>query len=59
MLQFLYVVLSERSFDSLTGQEERASVERRVVAGHLQDTVCLSNERWGNKQQTFHLVHFV
>jgi hypothetical protein len=39
-----YVELSERSFDSSTGQGERASVELPVVAGHLQDIVGLSNE---------------
>jgi hypothetical protein len=59
MLQFHCVVLSERSCDSSTGQGERASVERPIAAGHLQDTVGLSNERGKKKQQTFHLVHFV
>ena len=41
MLRFLDVVLSERSFDLSTGQEERASVEHPVAVGHLQDTVSL------------------
>ena len=45
MLQFRCVVLSEQSCDSSTGQGERASVERPVAAGHLQNTVSLSNER--------------
>ena len=53
MLQFHYVVLSERSCDSSTGQGERASVERPVAAGHLQDTVGLSNERWEKNNKRF------
>jgi hypothetical protein len=36
MLRFLYVVPFERSFDSWTDWEERASVERPFAAGHLQ-----------------------
>jgi hypothetical protein len=52
-LQFPYVVLSERSFDSSTGQEEKASVERRAVAGHLQDTVGIRNERVGENNKRF------
>ena len=52
-LQFPYVVLSERSFDSSTGQEEKASVERRVAAGHLQDTVGIRNERVGKNNKRF------
>ena len=39
------VALSERSCDSLTGQGERASSERPIAAGHLQDTVGLGSER--------------
>jgi hypothetical protein len=35
MLQFLYVVPFERSFDSSTDWGERASVERPFAAGHL------------------------
>jgi hypothetical protein len=42
--QSRYVVLSERSCDSSTGQGERASVELPVGAGHLQDAIGLSNE---------------
>jgi hypothetical protein len=45
MLRSQAVVLSEQSCDSSTGQGERASVERPVGAGHLQDAVCLSNEK--------------
>jgi hypothetical protein len=45
MLRFLYVVLSKRSFDSSTDQEETASVERPFAAGRLQNTVGLGNER--------------
>jgi len=47
MLRFHCVVLSERSYNSSKDQGERASVEHRIAAGHLQDTVSLSNERWG------------
>jgi hypothetical protein len=43
-LQYHYVVLSERSCDSLTGQGGRAIVELPVGADHLQDTVGLNNE---------------
>ena len=42
MLQFQYVVLSERSCDSSMGQEETATVERPVAADHLQGTFGLS-----------------
>jgi hypothetical protein len=59
MLRFLYVVLSKRSTDLSTGQGETASVQRPVVAGHLQNTVGLSNERGEEKQQTFVLVYFI
>jgi hypothetical protein len=59
MLPSHCVVLSEQSCDSLTGQEQRASVERPVAVGHLQDTVGLGNDGWGKKRQTFHLVYFV
>ena len=52
-LQFPYVVLSEQSFDSSTGQEEKASVERRVVAGHLQDTIGIINERVEKNNKRF------
>jgi hypothetical protein len=39
MQQFHYVVLSERSFDSSTGQGEKASVEPPIAVVHLHDTV--------------------
>ncbi len=45
MLQFLYAVLSERSFDSLTGQGERANVEPPIAIVHLvRDSVDLGNK---------------
>ena len=44
MLPSLHVVLSEQSYDSSTGREERASVERPVAAGHLRHAVGPSNE---------------
>jgi hypothetical protein len=47
MPQSLCIGLSKQSYDSSTGQAERATVERRIVAGHLQDTVGLSKERYG------------
>ena len=56
VLQFHCVVLSGQSCDSSMGQEERARVERRFAAGHLQDTIGLATKK-GRKQQTFHLVH--
>jgi hypothetical protein len=59
MLQFLYVVLSKRSFDSSTDQGETATVGHPYAAGHLQNTVGLGNEMGGEKQQTFDLVRFV
>jgi hypothetical protein len=49
MPRFLYVVLSERSFDSSTGREERASVEPPIAVVHLQDIVGLGNEMWRGK----------
>jgi len=58
MLRFLYAALSKRSSDLSMDQGETANVERPFAAGHLQNTVGLGNER-GEKQQTFHLVHFV
>jgi hypothetical protein len=51
MLQFQRVVLSEQSCDLSTGQGERASVEHRVAAGHLQDAVGLSSKMWGNNER--------
>ena len=60
MLQFLYVVISKRSSDSLTDQGETTNVERRFAAGHLQNTVGFGNGKEGEeKRQTFHLVHLV
>jgi len=58
MLQFLYVVLFEQSFDLSTDQEERASVEPPIAVDHLQD--CWTWQRTAEgKQQTFRLVYFV
>ena len=51
MLRFLYIVLSKRSFDLSTDQGETANVEDRFVAGHLQNTVSLGNER-GERETT-------
>jgi hypothetical protein len=45
------VVLSEQSHDSSKGQGERASVECPIVAGHLQDTVNLSNKLLGGDER--------
>ena len=60
MLRFLYVVLSKRSSDSSTDQEETASVERPFAADHLQNTVGFGNEGGVcEEQQTFYLVAFV
>ena len=62
MLHFYGVVISEQSCGSLTGQGEKASVERHIAAGHLQDTVVSGSQqrKEGERQeQTFHLVHFV
>ena len=44
-------MLSKRSFDLSTDQGETASVEHFFVAGHLQNTVSLGNER-GERQTT-------
>jgi hypothetical protein len=44
MQQFLYIVLSERSFDSSTGQGERASVEPPIAVVHLHDIIRHGNE---------------
>ncbi len=43
MQQFLYAVLSERSFDSSMGQAERAIVEPPIAVAHLQGIVGLGN----------------
>jgi hypothetical protein len=40
------VEISEQICDSLMGQGERASAERRIAAGHLQGVVGLSKEWW-------------
>ena len=48
MLQSLCVELSERIYDLSMGQEGRASAERRIAAGHLQNAVTLSSE-WRGK----------
>jgi hypothetical protein len=48
MPQFHCVVPSKQSCDLLTGQGERASIELPIAAGHLQDTVGLSNEMLGD-----------
>jgi hypothetical protein len=58
MLQFHCVVLSEWSCDSLMGQGERASVERRIAAGHLQDAVGLSDKNI-RSWRTFRLIYIV
>jgi hypothetical protein len=44
MLQFRYVVPSEKRCDLSTGQGEKASAGCPIAAGHLQDTVGLGNE---------------
>ena len=61
MLQFLYVVLSKRSFDSSTDQEERASIGPLAAVGHLQDAVSSDSrqESIEGKQQTLYLIHLV
>jgi hypothetical protein len=53
MLRFLYVVLSERSFDSSTGQGERASVEPPIAVVHLQDLVGLGKEMLRGNNERF------
>ena len=44
MLRFQYVVLPKRSYGSSTGQGGRASAERPIAAGHLQDSFRIGNE---------------
>ena len=44
MKQFQCVVISERSRDSWKDRGERASVERPIAVGRLQDTVNLGNK---------------
>ena len=60
MPQSLYVELSKRSCDSSKGQVERAIVERRIVGGHLQDTVGLGNKRCrgGNNERFILFISF-
>jgi hypothetical protein len=53
MLQFPYVVLSERSFDSSTGQGEKASVELPIAVVHLQDNVDLDNRTYWENDKRF------
>jgi hypothetical protein len=53
MLRFLYVVLSERSFDLSTGQGARASFEPPIAGVHLQDLVRLSNEMLSGNSERF------
>ena len=53
MLRFLYVVLSERSFDSSTGQGERASVEPPIAVVHLQHIVGPSNKMLKGNNERF------
>jgi hypothetical protein len=53
MQQFLYVVLSERSFDSSMGQGERASVEPPIAVVRLHDIVGLGNEMYRKNNQRF------
>ena len=60
MLQFLYVVLSKRSFDSSKGQGEKASVGHPFAGGHLQNTVGLGKggERGRNNKRFILFVSF-
>ncbi len=53
MPRFLYVAPSEQSFDSSTGQAERASVEPPIAAVHLQVIVGLGNEMWRGNNERF------
>ena len=53
MQQFHYVVLSERSFGSSTGQGEKASVEPPIAAVHLHYIVELGNELWRENNKRF------
>jgi hypothetical protein len=59
MLRFLYVVLSERSFDLSTDRGERASVEPPIAVVHLQDIVGLDNEMSrGNNERLVLFISF-
>jgi hypothetical protein len=53
MSRFLYVVLSEQSFDLSTGQGERASVEPPIAVVHLQDIVGLTNKMSRGNNERF------
>ena len=55
MLPSHYVVLPKKSCGSSTGQEERASIERLFVAGHLKDTIGIGNVMWDNNNERFNL----
>jgi hypothetical protein len=55
MPQFRYVVLPKRSCGSQTGQVGRASAERPIAAGHLQDTFRIGNERWEQNDERLNL----
>ena len=51
MLQSHCVVLSKQSCDLSMDQGETTSVELPIAAGHLQDTVGLSNEMLGDDER--------
>ena len=59
MLQIREVAFSEQSCDSLTGQEERASIEHPAAAGHLQKYSQSQQRMARDIRQTFHLVYIV
>jgi hypothetical protein len=58
MLRFPCVEPSERSCDSSTGQGERASVERPVLAGHLQNAVGLGRKVAENDERFILFISF-
>ena len=49
MLRSPFGELSERSYDSSTGQAGTAGVERRIVADHLRDITVSATNRDGEK----------
>ena len=51
MLQFHCIVLSEQSCGSSMGQGQKASVERPIAAGHLQDIVSLISKMLGDNER--------
>jgi hypothetical protein len=59
MRKFQYGVLSKQRRGFSKGQEVRANVEHPFVVGHLQGSVDLIGNGYGEKQLTFQLVHFV